>query len=564
MNCDVLCHCLAEWSATPGPAFDFDNSCSGGLWSHRPQMRVGNEKLKQCAHSTGVLAASLKRKSDLRDASKGFSITEFRFDLGRPVTERSREGQKAAEKIGLGAGGAGSSLFSLYNNGQHFGQPPPAHMGISPYPLDPKAGLRPPVYPFTASQYSYHLGADFTQMATWFSTPSLMPPHPGLTPPLPHSLVASPKAADLPNTSHDNHRHPGMLDGKTLGSPHDKSLLDEKKPHIKKPLNAFMLYMKEMRAQVVAECTLKESAAINQILGRKWHALSKEEQAKYYDMARRERQVHMQMYPGWNARDNYGMMKKKKRKKEKSVDGECFGSSLMLPNVDFPPQWHALTREEQAKYYEMSRKERQLHMQMYPGWSSRQNYSQGKKKKRNRDKNTDGANMKKCRARYGLDQQNQWCKPCSPATVASLVASATPGGGGGSNALLSGVAAAAAAAAVVATSAGAGPVLVPLSSCPPGSVTSLSPLVSPGAAALSAAHHPYSPLPPPIQHSIVNLSCSSNSSNNSSSGSSASSTNSSNSTSTNSSSSSSSSSCSNIGSGGSCVASPAEPTYVNL
>lgn len=44
---------------------------------------------------------------------------------------------------------------------------------------------------------------------------------------------------------------------------------EKKKPHIKKPLNAFMLYMKEMRAKVVAECTLKESAAINQILGRK-------------------------------------------------------------------------------------------------------------------------------------------------------------------------------------------------------------------------------------------------------------------------------------------------------
>ena len=54
--------------------------------------------------------------------------------------------------------------------------------------------------------------------------------------------------------------------------------------------------------QVVAECTLKESAAINQILGRKvwkpklylkiqkltllyfqWHALTREEQAKYYE-----------------------------------------------------------------------------------------------------------------------------------------------------------------------------------------------------------------------------------------------------------------------------------------
>nr|XP_033942988.1 lymphoid enhancer-binding factor 1 isoform X7 [Pseudochaenichthys georgianus] len=90
---------------------------------------------------------------------------------------------------------------------------------------------------------------------------------------------------------------------------------EPKRPHIKKPLNAFMLYMKEMRANVVAECTLKESAAINQILGRRWHALTREEQAKYYELARKERQLHMQLYPGWSARDNYG--KKKKRKREK-------------------------------------------------------------------------------------------------------------------------------------------------------------------------------------------------------------------------------------------------------
>jgi hypothetical protein len=50
-------------------------------------------------------------------------------------------------------------------------------------------------------------------------------------------------------------------------------------------------------------------------------------------------------------------------------------------------QWHALERTEQAKYYEMARKERALHMQLYPGWSARDNYAQqGKKKKRKRDK----------------------------------------------------------------------------------------------------------------------------------------------------------------------------------
>ena len=55
--------------------------------------------------------------------------------------------------------------------------------------------------------------------------------------------------------------------------PPNDTAVEKKKPHIKKPLNAFMLYMKEMRAKVVAECTLKESAAINQILGRRVSSL---------------------------------------------------------------------------------------------------------------------------------------------------------------------------------------------------------------------------------------------------------------------------------------------------
>ena len=49
-----------------------------------------------------------------------------------------------------------------------------------------------------------------------------------------------------------------------------------------------------------------------------WHSLTREEQATYYDKARQERQLHMELYPGWSARDNYGFgAKKKKRKKER-------------------------------------------------------------------------------------------------------------------------------------------------------------------------------------------------------------------------------------------------------
>lgn len=48
--------------------------------------------------------------------------------------------------------------------------------------------------------------------------------------------------------------------------------------------------------------------------------------------------------------------------------------SLLISACCVCLQWHALTREEQAKYYELARKERQLHMQLYPTWSARDNY----------------------------------------------------------------------------------------------------------------------------------------------------------------------------------------------
>lgn len=128
-----------------------------------------------------------------------------------------------------------------------------------------------------------------------------------------------------------------------------------KVPHIKKPLNAFMIFMKDMRKKVIDECTLKESAAINQILGRRWHALDRKEQAKYYEMARKEKEHHRQLYPTWSARDNYAIHSQKKRRRT------------------------------------------QMHHE---------------EKSTDADDGRECLNAKKCRARFGLDRQSQWCKPC--------------------------------------------------------------------------------------------------------------------------------------------------------
>ncbi|XP_051958689.1 transcription factor 7-like 2 isoform X12 [Xyrauchen texanus] len=223
----------------------------------------------------------------------------------------------------------------------------PGTVGQIPHPLGwlvPQQGQ--PVYPITTGGFRHPYPTALTvnaSMSSLFSSrfpPHMVPPHHSLhTTGIPHPAIVTPNVKQ-----ESSHSDIGSLNS----SKHQDAKKEEEKkkqPHIKKPLNAFMLYMKEMRAKVVAECTLKESAAINQILGRRWHALSREEQAKYYELARKERQLHMQLYPGWSARDNYG--KKKKRKREKQA-GE--GNDLSAP--------------------------------------------------------------KKCRARFGLDQQNNWCGPC--------------------------------------------------------------------------------------------------------------------------------------------------------
>uniref|UniRef100_A0A452SSL7 HMG box domain-containing protein n=1 Tax=Ursus americanus TaxID=9643 RepID=A0A452SSL7_URSAM len=183
---------------------------------------------------------------------------------------------------------------------------------MSRHPPAPEIPTFYPLSPGGVGQITPPLG--------WFSHHMIPGPPGPHTTGIPHPAIVTPQVKqEHPHTDSDlMHVKPQHEQRKEQ---------EPKRPHIKKPLNAFMLYMKEMRANVVAECTLKESAAINQILGRRWHALSREEQAKYYELARKERQLHMQLYPGWSARDNYGKKKKRKREKlQESTSGRHHGT----------------------------------------------------------------------------------------------------------------------------------------------------------------------------------------------------------------------------------------------
>nr|XP_040032552.1 transcription factor 7-like 2 isoform X12 [Gasterosteus aculeatus aculeatus] len=195
----------------------------------------------------------------------------------------------------------------------------PGAVGQIPHPLGwlvPQQGQ--PVYPITTGGFRHPYPTALTVNASMSRfSPHMVPPHHSLhTTGIPHPAIVTPNVKQESSHSDISLNSSKQSDAK-------KEEEKKKQVHIKKPLNAFMLYMKEMRAKVVAECTLKESAAINQILGRRWHALSREEQAKYYELARKERQLHMQLYPGWSARDNYGKRKKRKREKQQAESNDA-------------------------------------------------------------------------------------------------------------------------------------------------------------------------------------------------------------------------------------------------
>jgi len=287
----------------------------------------------------GLLLPPLQAQQQLLPSSDEVKV--FKDEGEQDQEEFNASESLQAELLGEKSGGW---LYEASPDSLTRAPPPPGFpWGVPPLGHPHLPSLYPP-----AASSLYSLGAELynQQLAqAWRGAPPgyYLPPPPLLPPGYPAPHPHHPHAHLPPG-------HPGALNlhDKEHGALRPNSPR-KKEPHIKKPLNAFMLFMKEMRPVVQAECTLKESAAINQVLGRRWHNLSRQEQAEYYERARQERAKHMELYPDWNARDNYrhnseARQKKKKRKLEKMSDP--------------------------------------------------------------------AAGMKKCRARYGVDQMDLWCQPC--------------------------------------------------------------------------------------------------------------------------------------------------------
>ncbi|XP_041081649.1 protein capicua homolog [Polyodon spathula] len=111
---------------------------------------------------------------------------------------------------------------------------------------------------------------------------SMMPEMPLSVPPVKRrtqSLSALPKDRDCDK------------DGRSPGK--------REKDHIRRPMNAFMIFSKRHRALVHQRHPNQDNRTVSKILGEWWYALGPKEKQKYHDLAFQVKEAHFKAHPDW-------------------------------------------------------------------------------------------------------------------------------------------------------------------------------------------------------------------------------------------------------------------------